>query len=252
MKTEELLSFALDIGEEMLLCGAEIHRVEECIDRIGKAYRAQRTDVFAVNSVIIVTLVSENGESATLTRRIRQSSVDLERLDRFNSLSREICATRPEADWIREKIAALRVQKTRYPQKIRFFAYLLIAFSFAMFFEGSWKEAVLSAAVAALLYFFQRFQEKMAWNPLLVSLVSSFYMCVLSMLFARIFSQPVERIIIGNIMILIPGVALTTSLRDMVVGDSISGLLRFFEACMSALAIAGGYWLACLVFGGAV
>ena len=35
---------------------------------------------------------------------------------------------------------------------------------------------------------------------------------------------------IGNIMLLIPGVALTNSLRDMFSGNTISGLMRFIEA----------------------
>ena len=55
--------------------------------------------------------------------------------------------------------------------------------------------------------------------------------------------QTADHMIIGNIMLLIPGVALTNSLRDIISGDTMSGLLRFFEACVIALAIAAGYLL---------
>ncbi len=50
--------------------------------------------------------------------------------------------------------------------------------------------------------------------------------------------QNPDKIIIGNIMLLIPGIALTTSLRDMINGDTISGLLGLSEAVLKALAIA--------------
>ena len=48
---------------------------------------------------------------------------------------------------------------------------------------------------------------------------------------------------IGNIMLLIPGVALTNSLRDMFSGNTISGLMRFIEAVLLALVIACGFAL---------
>ena len=47
----------------------------------------------------------------------------------------------------------------------------------------------------------------------------------------------VDKIIIGNIMLLIPGIALTNSLRDMISGDIISGLLRFLDAILVAAAV---------------
>ena len=42
-------------------------------------------------------------------------------------------------------------------------------------------------------------------------------------------------------MLLIPGIAFTTSLRDMISGDTISGLLGISEAILKALAIAIGF-----------
>jgi len=60
----------------------------------------------------------------------------------------------------------------------------------------------------------------------------------------------VDHIIIGNIMALIPGIGLTNSLRDLFIGDSVSGTLRFIEAIMLAIAIACGYIITSLLFGG--
>ena len=51
-------------------------------------------------------------------------------------------------------------------------------------------------------------------------------------------------------MLLIPGVALTNSIRDIISGDIVSGMLRFIEAMVTALAIAAGYVIAALLMGG--
>ena len=50
-----------------------------------------------------------------------------------------------------------------------------------------------------------------------------------------------DKISIGNIMLLIPGVSLTNAIRDMFQGDTITGLLRFAEAVLLAVCVAAGF-----------
>jgi len=54
-KLDAHISLALDIGMRMLVCGAQISRVEDSIGRICKALGAVETHVFSVTSGIIVT-----------------------------------------------------------------------------------------------------------------------------------------------------------------------------------------------------
>ena len=61
--------------------------------------------------------------------------------------------------------------------------------------------------------------------------------------------EKVDKIIIGNIMTLIPGIGLTNAIRDLFTGDSIAGLLRSIEAVLIALAIAAGYFLVAVLGG---
>ena len=49
-----------------------------------------------------------------------------------------------------------------------------------------------------------------------------------------------DLISIGNIMLLIPGIAFTNSLRDMFSGDTITGLIRCMEALLLALVVGLG------------
>lgn len=50
----------------------------------------------------------------------------------------------------------------------------------------------------------------------------------------------------------IPSIGLTTALKDLLVDDSIVGLLRTIEACITALAIAAGYFAVAFLTGGAI
>ena len=74
------ISLAMDIGMQMLVCGAQISRVEDTIGRICKALGAVETHVFSVTSGIIVTAFDAKGYSATQLRRIHAGSLDMTRL----------------------------------------------------------------------------------------------------------------------------------------------------------------------------
>ena len=58
-----------------------------------------------------------------------------------------------------------------------------------------------------------------------------------------------DNIVIGNIMLMIPGVAITNSLRDMISGDTMSGLLRFAESIIKATAVTLGFVIATVYLG---
>ena len=60
----------LDVGEVMLANGAEIKRVEDTMERMGRAYGASRMNVFSIISFIMVTMSLPDGQEVTQTRRI--------------------------------------------------------------------------------------------------------------------------------------------------------------------------------------
>jgi uncharacterized membrane protein YjjP (DUF1212 family) len=50
-----------------------------------------------------------------------------------------------------------------------------------------------------------------------------------------------DKISMGNIMLLIPGIAFTAALRDIINGDTLAGILGLCEAVLRAMAIAIGF-----------
>lgn len=50
----------------------------------------------------------------------------------------------------------------------------------------------------------------------------------------------VDNILVGALMTLVPGLALTNALRDLFMGDLLSGIVRMCEAVLSVLALGGG------------
>ena len=57
-----------------------------------------------------------------------------------------------------------------------------------------------------------------------------------------------DLISIGNIMLFIPGIMFTNSLRDLFSGDTITGLIRFAESLLLAVIVALGFTIAGFLF----
>lgn len=249
LETEELLGLALDIGEEMLISGAEVGRVEDSVRRILTTYDVQRADVFTITSSIVVTVTDAKGKTLTQTRRIRKYATNLDKLHSLNALSRKICAEKPDSKAIRGELSKIHTGKT-YPVPVLCAAFALIAGSFTLFFGGTALDAAAAALIGAILKFSVLLIDKTGVNMVFANVVNSFLVSALAFLCTSVgFGTHADSIIIGNIMLLIPGIGMTNAIRDIISGDIMAGILRFCESVVIAIAIAAGYSIAALLFG---
>lgn len=249
---KEYLSCFMDISEMMLLAGAEVRRVEDGFRRMCCAVGARRTDIFIITSSIVATVCTEDGTYITQTRRITGGGTDLERLHRLNALSRRICSEKLSPGEIQAEIARIR-ETPVYPFAVECLAYAVIASSFTLFFGGTWVEAAVSLVVGALLRFIILLVERTSMSRIFAKFLSALAACLLADCAMRFHWIPnIDTVMIGTIMTLTPGIGLTNALRDLFVGDSIAGSLRFIDAVLTALAIAAGYFLYACTLGGVI
>ena len=234
----------LEMGELLLDCGAEISRVEDTLTRVGKAYGANRVDVFVIPSLVSITLNFPETIPVTETRRISSTgSTDFYRLEKLNTLSRACCTQPMELEELREKLN--RVATGRKPFSVVFWGSVLGGGSFAVFFGGSiWDglaAAVFGAGICLLQYALGRTQLNPVASNLIVSLLAGLAIGIVSGLIPLLH---MDKIMIGDIMLMIPGLAMTNALRNMLVGNTISGTMRLAESLIWAASLAGGFMVA--------
>ena len=105
-------------------------------------------------------------------------------------------------------------------------------------------DALAAGAIGIVLKYLDRIIRQTEANAFLSALLCSCLGGLLAGLAVRSgLGENVDMISIGNIMLLIPGIPMTNSLRDMFSGNTISGLMRFIEAVLLALVIACGFAL---------
>lgn len=242
----------LDLAEAMLLCGTDVHNVEVQLASLGRAYGAAKMNVFVITGVIIATMTLPNGYEHTLTRRIMsEGNNDFHRMERLIRLCREARETRMTPQDIRHRLA--QISSTPVPAAALFVGGILSAGSFAMFFGGTLIDGIVSALFAVLICLSLRYARPWTPNTIIFNFVNSFCCGLGIMAVAALFGGiSTDMVMIGDIMLLIPGVAMTNATRDMLIGDTISGVMRFVESLLWAVALALGFmcaiWLAQMIW----
>lgn len=246
----DAVQLALDIGEQILISGGEVGRVEDTVSRLCTAFGAMRTDVFAITSLIFVTAIWEGGAVITQSRRIKTSEKCMQRLELLNALSRKICNEQLSLSEARVAFAEIMKKKTSSSYKI-LLGSLLAATAFTAFFGGDLWDCLVAPIVAAVIFLCQRLTRRIGGNRFLSQVLCSFLASTVATLAVTYhLGSSVDHIMIGCIMLLIPGISFTHAVENLIIGDTVSGLISLSEATVVALALAGGFALSQGFLGG--
>ena len=240
---DKWLSLAMDIGESMLMCGGDVSRVEDTMYRLCRTFSAERIDIFVITSNITATLQSPSYGFVTQTRRIEPGRVDLSHLEKLNSISRRICGTAMSQEEAEEALRAIEPEPA-YPLPVLMLAWAIGAGGFCFLFGAGMADAVCCGLIGIIIKCVERRMSLLVMNSFLSGFLCGLLGGSLAGLCVRTgLGTSFPLICIGDVMLLIPGLLLTNSIRDMFSGDTISGMNRFIEALLLSMMIAAGFAL---------
>ncbi len=236
----KLLDFATDLGYELSMSGAETYRVEESVYRILTAYGVE-AEVFAIPNCLIVSITSPEGHPLTYMRRIGIHGNDLDSVERYSALSRRICAEKPEPATAMELLQECREARRDHHWLAVLLGYFLGSAAFGIFFGGNLMDALVGGLGGMLSGASIMFMDRFKANNFFKTMLSSFPLAFIPYLFQAIglIANP-DAAIIGAVMTLIPGLLFTYAMRDIIFGDTNSGVNRIVQVLLIALAIACG------------
>lgn len=247
MDYQKIVQRILDIGEEMLICGAENFRLEDSMYRMCEAYGFLRSDVFVIPSNIQITVETPQGELITQIRQIENRSIDFTHLDQLNSLCRYVCQYSPDEIQLAKEYHKAQ-ERAESPWFIRYIAGAMGVTGFGIFFGCNDKDAILCVLAALCLTAAGHWIGKHENNQFLYNLYLAFIAEIIIILCVSIgIGQHPERVMIACVMLLISALGLTNGIRDLLQSDFFSGLLNILNAMLGGLGIATGIALAMLI-----
>ena len=240
MEYSKLLDLASDLGYNLAMSGAETFRVEESITRLLAAYEIE-AEVFVIPNCMHISIEPVIGRPQTRMRRIGSHGNDLDAMERYSNLSRKICQERPAPE-----IATRWLEETKMQQRQYSFPWYLIgnflgAFGFCILFGGNLADSLVSGFCGIIVGLVTQWMDNLGANQFFRTVAASFPMALVAyitnLLFPAIRS---DCVIIGALMILVPGLLFTNAMRDILYGDTNSGINRIVQVLLIAVAIALG------------
>ena len=235
-----LLDMVTELGYRLAMSGAETYRVEESINRIMQAYGI-KAEAFAIPNCLHVSIETDKGKPMTRMRRIGHHGNDLDAVEKYSNLSRKICAETPQPDIAVTWLEATEQSRRQYPLILNFLGHTLGAAGFAIMFGGSLIDCLCAGICGLSVGLVNNLMEKFKANHFFRIITASFVSAFLAYLAGGLWTcvNP-DTVIIGALMILVPGLLFTNALRDIIYGDTNSGINRIVQVLLIAAAIALG------------
>ncbi len=244
-----ILDFVVHLGREMLECGANLERVNMSIEVICKSYNLREVSIFSLNNSISVS-ARNVGEPAKARRAaVPINGIHLERLRRLNKLSYQVCQEKPEPEKLEDMLfEALMVPN--YSTPILILGYLMAMTCLCRMFGGGLKDIIVADLGTVMIFFVSNHLAAKKLNRIITNVVSMFIAGVISLLFAYIgFAQNIYVIIITNAFYLIPGIPMVNSMRNILCGNEMNGILELLKVILEVLTIVAGLFIAYFLFG---
>mgnify|MGYP005884832883 CR=1 FL=1 len=195
----------------------------------------------SISGSAVANVYSTGTFTIPLMKRVGYHGNDLERIEKLNALSRRICAEVPDPEtaqrWLKETTAAVR----SYAVWTYYLGNFMAAAGFCCVFGGTVRDWLWAGLSGLIIGFVTRCMDRLEVNPFFSTIAASFLMALPAYLAAGLgWLDCVAVVIIGALMLLVPGLLITNSMRDIIYGDTSSGVSRIVQVLLSAFAIALG------------
>lgn len=240
MDKNKLLTLALEAGEIMLAAGAETHRVEDTMERILSTDKEHRPQAVVLSNSLFAGIYSNTCKPISNLKKISGRSTNLEKITRVNSMSRKFVEGKITIEEAFEQLTQIRTLPS-FSYHLIVFCYGMSCAAFTPMFDGNFIDSIGAFFTGLILGMLMLFLSKHKVSYFLSSLLGGVVLTAFSLLFYTIgFGNNYDKIIIGCIMPLVPGVTITNAIRDIMEGDFLCGTSKVIEAVLIAVAVASG------------
>ena len=247
--TKEILTLAVETGDALLRNGAEVYRVEDTVLHILKAYEITDCDVYVLSNGIFASANENREDACSMIRHVPLGSTHLGRIAALNQLSREICSHECSLRdaWVRlEECKSIPKNKNW----VEIFFCGVGSAGFCYLFGGSFFDSATALLAGCILYIFLLYVlPKLSLPKIMYNIAASIIaVCSCILLYSVGLGDQLDRMTIGALFPLVPGIALTNSFRNFLENDYLAGLVRLVDALVTAGGIAIGVGIATALF----
>ena len=253
MNYKLLVDTAALAGELMLSNGAETYRVEDTMYHILQTSNSDSIEALALLTGIVVTVNDKSMEQPlTIMKTVNDRTTNMADIIRINDISRKYCSGNITLEEAYERLQKL--EGKQYSRALYNVGVVGIAIGFAMMLGGNAQELLVTAIVAVILAAVITAGKILHWSGIFVNALGGMEIAMITMLCKGLIfpEMNMDIVIVGAIMPIVPGVAITNAIRDTLQGDYLSGCGRMLEAFLTAACVAIGIGLGMIFANGLI
>ena len=240
MDYNTLLELATTVAHRLAMSGAETFRVEDSVILIMQAYGVE-AECFAIPNCLTVSIETPDGDPMTRMRRVGHHGNDLDSVERYSNLSRRICREKPDPKVALQWLHEADRDRRQFSIPVYLLGSFLGACGYCVFFGGSFADSPWAGLCGIVVGLIGLLMNRLKANEFFRTIIASFLMAILAYVLAVLgIVKNADTVIIGTLMSLVPGLLFTNAMRDIIYGDTNSGLNRIVTVFMIAVAIALG------------
>ncbi len=245
-KPHEIIELCLLAGKVMLQSGAETYRVEDTMTRIAASYGIHESHSYVTPTGIIFSI---DDMASTKLVRIANRTIDLYKVSIVNSISRSITSGEISLKEALTSLKEVEMGNVTFPVWLQIIAASIVSGCFLIMFQGEWVDFIPACIAGmggfACFLFFNRLIEIKFFAEFSAALVIGL---IAYLLVWTGWGHELDKIIIGSVMPLVPGLLITNAVRDLMAGHLVSGMSKGAEAFLTAFAIGAGIAFVILLF----
>ncbi|MFK4565584.1 threonine/serine exporter family protein [Enterococcus sp. UD-01] len=233
-----LLDTCLMAGKIMTESGSEVYRVEDTMNRIAENAGQKESVSYVTATGLFMGFRSSN---YTQLENVSERSINLEKVAIVNNLSRKFAEKKITLKELNQRLRHIDLEAPTYHLWLQVLAAGIVSCTLMYIFGGSWSDFGATFIIGMAGYYVALLTKKWLRIKFLDDFFAAFTIGLLAYLAVTFqLAQNIDNIIIGAVMPLVPGVAITNAFRDILAGHLLSGTARGTEALFVAGAIGTG------------
>ena len=250
-KIDYVLDFCKELGKQMIVSGANIERVNHCIERVCHAYGLH--DVTCANLSTRISISAKDEEKTYAHRQtdVPPQVINLERLKKLNNLSFEVVKNTPDEKTLYDLLHS--VTSNDFPWWIMMLGFMVAMMALARIFCAGWSEILIVELNTLILFGLSKLFSKVHINKIITNFISMFLCSMIAMGFYALgFINNFYIVAITNAFFLIPGIPMINCARNLLCGNEMNGAIDLLKVLLEVLTIVAGVAAAYAILGGVV
>jgi len=242
---EKALKTVMRAGEMLLVSGAEVSRVEDTMRRILLNFKFSDAQAFVIPGMMILAVETGQQASKTVIKRVSGSSYHLGKVSLINSLSRELASTEMTVDEFHNRLEDID-KVPPYDTKLVIAAAGIGSFAFTYIINANIHASFVALFVGMLVFAVTVFLRRNKVSKILVKMLAGLLSFVFAYVAIEFLSDQrfvLEMVVFGSIIPHLPGMALVSSMRDVMGGDLVSGSIGLVDTLAMTGALATGVFV---------